>query len=599
MNSKNCRKIFKIFENAFIERHLPFLISGLAIFSGFLTYSIVSYGGVSLAKRTSTVMPFIIFDMLIIVILTIIIIDRVKIMYREQKRGAIGARLHITIISIFSLVTITPSILMGILAITFFKSGVSVWFSQPVQHTLSEASLVAELYLQEHIGNIRTEAINFATRLNVQNYDLFKEKDRNDFREELDALVDKMHLEEALVQYFDTNRKESVSISSSLAIYLELDYLTRHDADWVDLRNVDLGEVLIREKNGQVQALICVDTGRSDATMYLWIGKIIDRNILKYVTTARDSTRYYNELLNNQNQFQLVLVILFALASVLLLLAAVWTGITLANILVSPITRLIVAANDVSEGDLTVRVPEVHSKNELNKLVQSFNRMTERLARQNKDLIISEKKSAWADIARKIAHEVKNPLTPIQLSAERLKRKYKAEIRSDPETFIKCIDTIIRQVSHIENLISEFSAFARMPEANIELVNINHLVRDAVFLQRQADPDIDFSIEASHPLIICPCDSQQIFQVLVNLLQNAVNAIKERDVSAGEEAHGAISVFLLPKEDHLLIVIEDNGPGFPAEKRERLFEPYYTTRSKGTGLGMSIVLRIVAEHAGT
>jgi two-component system nitrogen regulation sensor histidine kinase NtrY len=583
-----------------MERHLPFIISGIAIFSGLLTYAIISYGGVSLAKSTSTVMPFMVFDVLIIFVLAFTIASRVKAMYLEQKRGAIGARLHITIISVFSLVTITPSVLMGILAVTFFKSGVSVWFSQPVKNTLNEASVVAELYLQEHIKNIRVDADYFANKIASSNYDLFVAQDYEKFREELDELVDKMHLDEAFVYCVDSKNKRAASISSSLAIFLELDFLAKEETNAEDFRLAEAGDIAIKEKNGKVQAMTMVECDRANIAMYLWISKCIDKNILKYVTTTRDSTRYYNELVKNQQQFQVILMVLFALASILLLLAATWTGISLANILVTPITRLIAAAERVSEGDCTVRIPDVSSKNELDKLVRSFNKMTEMLDRQNKALIINERNSAWSDIAKKIAHEVKNPLTPIQLAAERLKRKYKAEIRSDPETFIKCIDTIIRQVSHIENLISEFSAFARMPEANMEPVNMNQLVRDAVFMQNQAAPDVHFAIKASHPFIIWHCDSHQVSQVLMNLLQNAVNAIREREFPRNQtQGANSIVVELSMQPSRLFIVIEDNGPGFPAEKRERLFEPYYTTRAKGTGLGMSIVLRIVTEHAGT
>lgn len=211
------------------------------------------------------------------------------------------------------------------------------------------------------------------------------------------------------------------------------------------------------------------------------------------------------------------------------------------------------------------------------------------------------KKSAWSDIARKIAHEVKNPLTPIQLSAERLKRKYAREVRSDPVTFIKCIDTIIRQVSHIENLISEFSAFARMPEAVMQPVDMIGLLREAVFMQKQAYPALQFQMFVPKTPLIWSCDSQQIFQVLVNLLQNAVNAITEQGVGGlgSSGGVGRIVVTVTREKDILKITVEDNGPGFPQEKRERLFEPYYTTRTKGTGLGMAIVLRIITEHSGT
>ncbi|MDR2464169.1 MAG: HAMP domain-containing protein [Holosporales bacterium] len=595
MVSKDSKKILKILNNTFIEQYLPFILSGIAIFSGLLTYTIINYGGISLMKRTHVVMPFIIFDVFIIVLLLVVIVDRILIIYREQKRGEIGARLHITIISIFSLVTITPSILMGILSVTFFKSGVSIWFSQPVKRTVDDASLVAELYLQEHISNIRLDAIDCANKVKAFTYNLFSEKDQNQLKKELDNIVEKHHLEEALIYSVDPNKKRTASISSSLAVFLELDFFTRDDTSATDIRNVNAGDVVIREKHGRVQALINVDPDQTDLYTYLWISKEIDQNILKYVITARDSNKYYNESLKNQHRFQTVLIILFVLSSTLLLLAAIWTGISLANILVIPITRLIIAADKVSNGDLTVRVQEVEPDNEINKLVKSFNRMTERLDKQSKDLIISEKKSTWADIARKIAHEVKNPLTPIQLAAERLKRKYKYEIRSDPATFIKCIDTIIRQVSHIGNLISEFSAFARMPEAIIAPVNINQLVRDAVFSQKQACPEIDFVIEASHPCVVFPCDNQQIYRALVNLLQNATNAINESNANH----KGIVVVYVHQDVDHLLLVVEDNGPGFPKEHRDRLFEPYYTTREKGTGLGMAIVLRIITDHFGS
>lgn len=592
-----------------LRQNLPLFVSSLAIFSGVLTYAVITYGGLSLTKKSSLVMPFILFDGFLILLLTWIIVARVRTIYKEQKQGATGSRLYITIISTFFLVTITPSALMGILALTVFKSGVSVWFNRPVQDTLNDASVVAGLYLKEHTKNIAVDAQNFANKIApiLNEYDPFSKEGQVEIQKEMDRILEELKLEEAFVR---CTRKEKgnkilpensqVNISSSLALSLELLVQGQLEAELAK-RLPDKDPIIVDERKGMVFAAEAFDSGVHDAIFNLWISKRIDPNILKYVTKARHSKQYYNDLLASLGQFQTTLMILFILSSLLLLLGAIWVGISLSSILVEPITRLMSAAEQVSHGNLAVRVSEARTKTDLDTLVTSFNHMIARLEQQNKDLIISEKKSAWSDIARKIAHEVKNPLTPIQLAAERLKRKYGREIRSDPATFVKCIDTIIRQVSHIENLISEFSTFARMPEAVMQPVDVISLMREAVFMQKQAYPELQFQMFFPKVQIIWPCDSQQIFQVFVNLLQNAVNAIVEQGVG-GQGPSGGVGkiVTTVTREDDVLkIVIEDNGPGFPRKKRERLFEPYYTTRAKGTGLGMAIVLRIVTEHSGT
>jgi nitrogen fixation/metabolism regulation signal transduction histidine kinase len=506
-------------------------------------------------------------------------------------------------------------VVVSILAVSFFRSGVSIWFSKPVKDTLNDASVVAELYLQEHMRGIRTDAVFVANKIKhlIFEYDLFSDQDKAIFRNELDELIDQQSLDEAFLFVVDRASRRMTSVGTSLAFSLELSAANITNAEELDIA-AD-GEVVVKENQGFMQALTCIDSDMQDISAYLWVGKGVDENILKYVTKARDSTKYYNELLAKQHQFQMILITLFALSSLLLLLASTWVGLFLASLLIDPIKKLIWAADSVSHGDLSVRIKDVPIKNELGHLVKSFNRMTEQLEKQNRDLIISEKKSTWSDIARKIAHEVKNPLTPIQLSAERLKRKYSNDITKDPETFVKCIDTITRQVSHIENLINEFSAFARMPEAEIKPVDFSQLIRDAVFMQKQAFKNIKFQIDISQKQIMWPCDSQQMFQVFTNILQNAANAITESQ----SIEHGKISVsigiytpsqkvleFVEPgksvgenEEKNCVIIVEDNGPGFPSEERERLFEPYYTTRKNGTGLGMAIVLRIVTEHFGT
>ncbi len=220
------------------------------------------------------------------------------------------------------------------------------------------------------------------------------------------------------------------------------------------------------------------------------------------------------------------------------------------------------------------------------------------------EILAVQRKAAWADVARRIAHEIKNPLTPIQLSAERLKRRYLSEIVSDPETFRQCTETIVRQVADIGRMVDEFSAFARMPAPVMRDEDLVDLCRQAIFLQYQGSPEIEFAIVAPPQPVLLPCDARQIRQALTNLLKNAIEAIQGREgqVSEGEEPgslpRGRIAVSVVSGVGETRIDIEDNGRGLPLDERDRLTEPYVTTRSKGTGLGLAIVKKIMEDHGG-
>ncbi len=207
-------------------------------------------------------------------------------------------------------------------------------------------------------------------------------------------------------------------------------------------------------------------------------------------------------------------------------------------------------------------------------------------------LVAAQRQAAWADVARRIAHEIKNPLTPIQLSAERLKRKYLAEIQSDPETFRTCTDTIVRQVGDIGRMVDEFSAFARMPQPVLKPEDLAEIVRQAVFLQRNAHPEIAYAVEIGDGIPSAMCDRRLLGQALTNLLQNAADAVAARDGA------GRIAVSVAASEAKATIVVEDDGEGLPAEGRESLTEPYVTRKTKGTGLGLAIVKKIMEDHAG-
>jgi two-component system, NtrC family, nitrogen regulation sensor histidine kinase NtrY len=213
------------------------------------------------------------------------------------------------------------------------------------------------------------------------------------------------------------------------------------------------------------------------------------------------------------------------------------------------------------------------------------------------DLVSAQRNSAWADIARRIAHEIKNPLTPIQLSAERLKRKYGNQILHDKQIFDQCTDTIIRQVGDIGRMVDEFSSFARMPKAVPEMQNLANVVREATVLQRVSTSDIDIELDVKPGEFAFPFDRRLITQAVTNLVKNAREAIEGRQQSA-VEPRGRILVEAGAADLHPFIRVTDNGIGLPKENRHRLAEPYMTTREKGTGLGLAIVKRIMEEHGG-
>lgn len=240
---------------------------------------------------------------------------------------------------------------------------------------------------------------------------------------------------------------------------------------------------------------------------------------------------------------------------------------------------------------LLVRVSSELSGSEIKGYVVTFDDVT--------DLLSAQRKAAWADVARRIAHEIKNPLTPIQLSAERLHRKYVREIQTEPEVFQNCTDTIIKHVEDIGRMVDEFSAFARMPMPLIQEHELKDICRQTLFLQANSRSDIRFMQNYPHEACLAECDARQIAQALTNLLKNAVEAIDARPLSIeGHLTQGTIKVQLKLNDGFITLSVEDNGKGLPVEQRHSLTEPYVTTRAKGTGLGLAIVKKIMEDHHG-
>lgn len=579
--------LLKHFKNALWTHpthiRFPYVLTIIAACLSLITYFALSRS-LDNGQNDSYILALIYSDGIILLLLTIMIAKRLYSLWIEHKKGLKGSKLHIQLVALFSCVSIIPAILVAIFSVHFLNVGVNTWFGQPVRNALQQANQLAESYLEEHKKVLSIDIFELLHQIRpqikyyLQNPEILTQRLNED--------ASAHQLTEMMVLH---NQKKFVPIARSDLTFLPLlEDLTSYFKKAAKTYNTP---ILIASKD-HMRAIIKIDP-LTDT--YLFIGKSIDPNVLQQVDKTSIAYKNYRLSSDHYSEVQVTFVLFFSIVSLLLLMSAIWIGLTIADMIVKPIIQLIAAAESVSGGDLSIKLPIVNVNTEIDDLCRSFNRMTHQLAQQKHDLILSEKKSAWADMARKIAHEIKNPLTPIQLSAERLKRRYLKEIQNDPTTFQACIDTIIRQVNSIGSLVTEFSNFARMPEPKLEPIDIVMLCQETMILQQQANPSIMFLFDAQFPTIVDLFDPMQISQVLTNLIQNSINVLAENSL---ENRRSIIKIRLFISHKILYIKIEDSGPGFPIHEREKLLEPYYTTRDKGTGLGLAIVSKIVSDHNG-
>jgi two-component system nitrogen regulation sensor histidine kinase NtrY len=689
-------------------RHLEISLAVAALIAGTLTYLAMTPG----ANRDLTpreVQILLLTDLVILLSLITLVARRLVMLWMQRRRGAAGSRLHARMVMLFAAVTALPTVLMTVFAVLFFNLGLQTWFSERVNVAVKASVAVAEAYIQEHRKTIRADVLAMAVDLNREAPRLAL----NPFA--LQQAVRQLSRMRGLGEAMVFTSTGEILARNELSLLMEFDRIPLRA-----LEDANAGQVVIitAETDDRVRALVRLDA-YLDA--YLYVGRFIDAKVQADLERTRLAAAQYTRLEQARSALEINFAVLFLLISLLLLLAAIWFGLLIANRLVTPIGEVVAAAEKIRGGDLTARVTERPDDDEIATLGRTFNRMTSQLAAQQAELITAnrqlderrrftetvlsgvsagvigvdrdglvtlpnpsalamleqsfdevvgrpfaevapemaelfnklsddtaeavergqvmmrrssgtrtllvrvarevtgnellgyvvtfddvselvaaQRNAAWADIARRIAHEIRNPLTPIQLSAERLKRKYLKEVKTDPEVFEQCTDTIIRQVGDIGRMVDEFSAFARMPRPVYREEDLGQLVRQAVFLQQVARQDIRFDSRLPNEPIRLSCDSRQIAQVLTNILQNAIDAIDGRERPEGEAlSQGAVTVELRPVEGGAEIMVIDNGRGLPAENRDRLFEPYVTTRAKGTGLGLAIVKKIIEEHGGT
>src|SRR6202171_672129 len=680
----------------------PFAV-GLALLSTLITFVVLT-GLTQIEPTRAVVISFLLINGATILLLVGIIVREVWVVMQARRRGRAAARLHIQIVSLFSVIAVLPAVLVAIVANVTIERGLDRLFSGPMREVIQNSLIIAHAYTYEHAQLIRGDILGMAN--DIAHARPLYDQDRRTFHELLTASAASRNLPGAMLIDKDRNVLDSAQTDIEQTF-------TTPPADF--LRNVDETEpqIAVFPEANYVAAVVRL---RAFNDTFLYVARLLDPRVVAQLRQTAASVAEYAEIEARRLGIQVNFALMFAVIALTILMASVLIGLNFANWLVAPIRRLMSAANIVSTGDLHVQVPVHGSEGDLAQLGETFNKMTQELRSQrdelvsasdlidsrrrfieavlssasagiigvdasgsvgilnrsaeklighaesetlghplsevlpelddmmktaregtqrlvqgqitiNRDghernlsvrvsaeqtshsrdsyiitldditeLVSAQRTSAWADVARRIAHEIKNPLTPIQLSAERIRRKFGKVITEDKAVFEQCTDTIVRQVDDIRRMVDEFSRFARMPKPVMEGEDVADTVRQAVFLMRVGHPDIDIEAEIKEEPMRAQFDRRLISQALTNIIKNATEAIEA--VPAQELGKGRIDVIASRENDDIVIDVIDNGIGLPKVSRARLLEPYVTTREKGTGLGLAIVGRVLEDHGG-
>ena len=490
------------------------------------------------------------------------------------------SKLRKRIIIAFSLGAAVPTLIVAVFSTYFFNFGIQSWFDSKITAVLDQSVIVAESYISEHTLQMRATALSIANDLNDMYYKLIHSPEL--FNQLLNGQAEMRSLDEAIVFQKSTN---TILAQTSLSFSLSFATIPAHI-----IERADRGEIIsISSDPTRIRVLIKL---KDYNNTYLLIGRAVDPQIIDHINKTDGAAAEYYSLKNQIVSMQIKFSMIFILVAMILLISAIIWGRSFAERIVKPIRELVIAAEKVKNGDLTVQVPENNlRKDEIKVLSNAFNRMVKQIDRQQKDLLVAQRALAWSDVARRVAHEIKNPLTPIQLSAEILIKRYKQDV-SDQTGFEKYVKNIIRHSNDIKNIVSEFVNFARMPAPTFANCDIVSLVSDLVESRKLINYKIYYSFKSNINNFDLVCDVSQINQVMVNLMQNAEEALIQPN------SDSKIDVEINVQGELLFILVSDNGPGFSKEILGTATEAYVTTKKDGTGLGLAIVQRIIHDHFG-
>lgn len=562
-----------IFSNKKIINNFLFLFFAIAI----IIISKTAYSYSNPNYSTLDLITLILADLIIVLILFIFLIRKILLsVFKDYKSSRIRAR----IILMFSIIAIIPTIIVSIFSVLILNFAMKNWFNSTISTAINQSVRVADLYIAEHKIQLRDTALSVAGDING----LYFEVIHNPLilNNILNTQAEMRSLTEAIIFQRKTN-----TIMAQTPMSFALSFWKIPEQSFEKANSGEVVEVL--SDPGKIRMLIKL---RDYEDTYILLGRLIDEHIIHYVDKTNGAANEYEQIMNKLGSIQIRFALMFVLISGILLIATITVGSIFAGKISHPIRKLVKATELVQAGDFSVQIPTTQAQeDELTILTQAFNRMVRKIDILQKDEALAQRAIAWTDVARRVAHEIKNPLTPITLSADRLSKKYASEV-SDPEEFKRYTSTILRHTNDIKKIVTEFAEFARMPTPIFEKIELVSTLKELVESRKVTHENIKYSFSHNIPNLIFPCDITQLNQLLVNLLKNAEEALENLPINK------EINVSLILTNEDLEISVTDNGKGFPPNLIDKVTEAYLTTRSKGSGLGLAIVKKIIQDHGG-
>ncbi len=569
--------MFKIIKNF----NWIILSSFLCIFMGIVTFlTFINEGFVALTDKN--LQTLLIIDIFLLLVFFSLIFKNFYRFYYTGKKNKKGSQTNLKYISVFSLFTVIPSLIVAIFSLFIFNFGIQNYFDKQITKAVNNSYDVAKNYLEESKENVLSDLILMNVGINRASADYYSNQNRfkNVIKaEKLLRRIDDVYLIDSLGNIL---LSDVTDINDEFIIPLDEDYDLALEGKPVFVSNNFENKTTVMIK---VNSL--VDT-------YLYISRNIDPEILRYLNETEQAVSFYYSVENSQTGIKVTFAIIYIIVVTLLLFLSTSIAISFASRLTKPIVNLIGASDSISKGALDVKVPEIETDDELKQLIKNFNLMIERLKEQQDKLLITERYEAWETVARKLAHEIKNPLTPIQLSIDSLREKYKKKFTNQSQEFEKYLETINRQIKDIENLVNEFSNFARMPRPILKKINLITVVKKSLeFIKMSSKNEIKLVNKIKNSYV--KGDEDQINRVFINLFKNSEEAFEEMLIK-DPEFKGNIDIEIDENNDYIICKFKDNGPGITDAKKA--MTPYFTTKKKGTGLGLPIITKIINEHYG-
>jgi two-component system, NtrC family, nitrogen regulation sensor histidine kinase NtrY len=499
-----------------------------------------------------------------------------------------GSRANRKYITFFALFTLIPSILISLFSLFLLSFALDKYLDKKITTAVNNSYEIAKNYTEEVRTKTQSEIILIAYDLNKSIN--FLNTNINQFRSFLNTQklirdIDEVHIIESDGTLYLTTLNESTSYKPPQTEALDMVLNDKRPLKIIDAyKNQTASIIKLENFEGK----------------YLYIVKYLDKKISQYLLESQEALNFYYTVLNKQTGIKISFVFIYLVIVSMLLFLSISIAIKFSSRFFRSINNLILASSNIGKGNLNIKVPEIKTDKDMEVLNKNFNLMTDQLKSQQEKLIINERHEAWESLARKLAHEIKNPLTPIQLTIDKLKNKYSKKIAdNDTGDFEKNLKIIGKQIKQIENLVNEFSDFARMPKPILKDNNLVDLIKDNINLIKELDKNIEINFSSNKDKIILNSDNEQLSRVFFNLIKNSIESIQDKELNK-VNFKGKIDIVLNDNGFNIDFIIIDNGLGFGdfSDNIKDILNPYFTTKKKGTGLGLAIVNKTINDHNG-